>query len=515
MGRAGWEVEYGPDARPVEEARGLDRRSDSQWRESPVRREQPVDLDPRQRAYLRGEHVGGVFDVGVRQREERRRSRDASRERKGTASSRSKRTTATSSRRRSQRRRSARLALAGIALLGVMSFAGGFVAMWAAGAAIVGGSAFGGGGGGSWSADIALAMRDDYEVEPLADLLAFRDLSYVPVKAFHWYPYNLERDLDALIQVADQTEINAIVISMKEDWGQISYETDLALAKRYGTAMSNPYITDVQQVVAKLYEHNIVPIARVACFRDNTLARLHPEFAVLDEETGGVFVDTAGHAWLNPYNHDVWEYLVSVAEEVASLGFREIQFDYVRFPTEGIANAVYPGRYCAKEDAIAGFLAFARPRLEALGVWTTADLFGITVKEAGDGAMGQQFEKVSQQVDIVSPMAYPSAFYAGQYGIDYPPNKPYELMTAAMGDMKRRLVGTGAKGRPYLQAYDHTFPGPDVEYTAEMIRAEVQAVEDLGFTEWLLWGGYDVGALRLESTGQYPSTTSNDADGSD
>ncbi len=394
---------------------------------------------------------------------------------------------------RRRRAKGPRKVLIAIACLGLVAFTGGFIAMWSLGSVIVGGSAFGGAAGGDVSVG-SLPARGDYTVEPLVNLLDFRDLAYVPVKAVAVMPNRRADYYDRVIAAIDRTEINSLVITLKDDLGRVAFDTELPLGMKYGTVNTGPGIglQDLDGLLAKLAEHNIMPIARLVAFKDNVLARKRPEMAVQSQE-GGIFVDGENQAWLNPYNHDAWEYLVQVAEECARRGFREIQFDYVRFPTAGTSKAVYPGQYCAKEDAIAGFLAYARPRLEALGVWVSADCFGWVVGRTDDVGMGQKLEKLCQNVDILCPMVYPSLYGAWSYGVEKPEERPYDIVRAALTDAARRLIGTGAKGRPYLLAAN----GKYVDSTAEWVKAQIQAAEDLGFNEWMLWGGYIEEALRL------------------
>ncbi len=379
-----------------------------------------------------------------------------------------------------------------LAALGLVAFAAGFIALWSLGSVIVGGSAFGGSGVVELSAS-AMPVQSDYTVEPLVDLLEFRDLAYVPVKAVSVMPNRGSDYFDRVIAAIDRTEINSIVITVKDDRGHIAFNTDMALGVKYGTvnAGAGIGIEDLDGLMAKLSEHHIVPIARIVSFKDDLLARKRKDMAVKDNN-GEVFVDGEGQAWLNPYNHDAWEYLVQVAEECARRGFREIQFDYVRFPSAGTKGAVYQGQYCAKEDAIAGFLAYARPRLEALGVWMSADVFGWVVGKSDDMGIGQKLEKLCQNVDVICPMVYPSLYGAWSYGVDKPEERPYDIVHSALNDAAKRLVGTGAKGRPYLLAAD----GKRVESSAEWIKAQIEAAEDLGFDEWMLWGGYIEEALR-------------------
>jgi hypothetical protein len=402
-----------------------------------------------------------------------------------------------------RRRRAAGPRLAIIGVVGVVVFAAGFVLLWSLGSWMVGGGGFPGRSNGTTAAaPAALAVEADYTVEPLVDLRAFRDLSYVPVKGVYMTSYaagSSER-LTSMIGLADRTEINAFVIDVKDDIGMVTYDANVALAKELG--LIDRRIDDIDALIAELQKHNITPIARLVCFKDTNLAKKRPDLAVKSKK-GGVWADYKGLNYVNPYNHEVWEYLVQVGEDAARHGFREIQFDYVRFPSDGpISQALYPGEYSSKEDCIAGFLAFARQRLEQLGVWVSADVFGITVNpnSAKDSAtIGQNVEKVSQNVDIVCPMVYPSHYTANYYGIANPNKSPYEIVTAAMKDTKKRLAGTGALGRPWLQ--DFSLGG--VTYGVAEVKAQIKAAEEQGFTEWILWDPslkYMEGALRTQTS---------------
>lgn len=390
--------------------------------------------------------------------------------------------------------------MAFIAFLGAAGFAVGFILLWALGSVMVGGPGFPWESeGGSVTLPTVVPVDAEYKIEPLVDLVALRDLAYVPVKGVYVTSY-VAGDagrMTKLLGLADRTEINAFVIDAKDDLGMVTYDADVAFAKDLGLVEKR--ISDVDGLLATLAEHDVIPIARVVCFKDTKLAQARPDLAVQSTE-GGMWADWKGLNYTNPYNHEVWEYIVQVAEDAARHGFREIQFDYVRFPTDGpISKASYPGKYCKMEDAIAGFLAYARDRLEKLGVWVSADVFGLTVHANDDGGFGQRIEKVCMNVDIVCPMVYPSHYDDGSYGLDKPDAHPFELITAAMKDTTRRLAGTGAKGRPWLKDDDY-----GVDYGVEEVKAEIEAAERQGYDEWLLWNAgnkYTEGALRPSPTG--------------
>jgi hypothetical protein len=341
-----------------------------------------------------------------------------------------------------------------------------------------------------------LAGGDYTTIPQRVDLLAFRDLSYRPVKGIYVTAYAAasKTKFDGLVKLADETEINAMVIDVKDNSGFVTYNTGSAYAKANGLVDSR--IKDIDALIATLNQHSIIPIARLVCFQDSILAKKKPDTAIKDKTTNGNWKDAKGAQYTNPYSREVWEYLVQVAEDAAAHGFREIQFDYVRFPTDGkIANATYPGKDSTKEDAIASFLAFARSRLEKLGVWVSADVFGMTVHAKNDGGFGQKIEKVAASMDIVCPMIYPSHYDKGSYGFDKPNANPYGIVHAAVTEGIDRLAGTGALLRPWLQDFNLGQP----PYGATEVKAEIKAAEELGVKEWILWNAsnkYTQAALR-------------------
>lgn len=403
------------------------------------------------------------------------------------------------SRRTGRSARTAGPALAVIAVSVLLAFAVGFGAFWAVGARVAGGGLSlprrGGAGATAAAAQAAIAVSPESQALPVVDLNRLRDLSYTPVKGIYISSWaaGSKQILDKQVALADRTEINAMVIDVKDATGYVSYATDVPLAKEL--KLEERRIRDIDGLMATLEEHKIVPIARIVCFNDPILAKRRPGYAV-KSKSGGNWKDNKGSSYTNPYDRRVWKYLVDLGEDAADRGFREIQFDYVRFPSDGkISDAVYPGATGSKEDAIAQFLAYARGRLEKRGVWVSADVFGLTLYVKDDLGIGQKIEKVSSSVDIVCPMVYPSHYYTGAYNQKSPNSHPYEIVTAAMKDSTRRLQGTGAIVRPWLQ--DFSLYG--VTYGVEQVKAQIKAVEEQGYTEWLLWDPslkYTEGALQ-------------------
>lgn len=307
------------------------------------------------------------------------------------------------------------------------------------------------------------------------------------------------RKIAKLIAMADSTEINAFVIDVKEG-GEISYESQLPLAREIGA--NRTYIRNIRTLLSRLREKNIYPIARIVVFKDPVLAQAKPELAVKNAD-GTVWHDDKGKAWVDSYNRAVWDYNIALAREAVELGFSEVQWDYVRFsdaPRSYLARATYPaaaGR--KKDDAIREFLLYSRDKLKDLGAPVTADVFGLTVTTTGDMGIGQQWEKMVNAVDVILPMVYPSHFIAGNYGLRSPNAAPYKTIRRSMEDALRRskVVPNAATIRPWLQAFTL---GPP-RYTPAHVRAQIEAVYDVGLTEWVLWSpgsNYDMAALHRD-----------------
>lgn len=308
-----------------------------------------------------------------------------------------------------------------------------------------------------------------------------------------------EEKFQRLIALVDRTELNAMVINVKDDWGNITFETDLTIAREAGAI--HPGLGDVRALTRKLRSKGIYTIARVVTFKDARVPKAKPHLAIADV-SGGVWRDYGGTTWLNPYSREAWDYVVALAREAALAGFDEVQFDYVRFPTDGdLDRIVYPGKDERKrEQVIADFLAYARRELRPYRVWVSADVFGLVTSFPDDMGIGQRLEEASAAVDILSPMVYPSHYTPGNLGVANPDAMPYETVYRSMLDAKERWEKAGLTGkvtmRPWLQDFSWGHP-----YGPAEVRAQIQATYDAGYSEWLLWNAaneYTEEALEKE-----------------
>jgi hypothetical protein len=307
------------------------------------------------------------------------------------------------------------------------------------------------------------------------------------------------RRMAKLIAAADSTEINAFVLDMKDEFG-LNYNTQHAEFKpNAGTAPK----ANVAVLLDTLKKHNILPIARIVVFKDSVTARVHPEWTIRKTD-GSIWRDKKGIAWVNPYHKELWEYNIGVAEELVKMGFGEVQFDYIRFPEPypSLPKQVFPGsNNVSKPEALAEYLKEAKTRLNKLGVRSTADIFGLVTTVNGALEVGQDWEKISPNVDVVLPMVYPSHYPHGELGIARPNAEPYKVIVTAISRAherdKKLGITEGEHVRPWLQAFTLGKP----PYGAEQLEAEKKAVYDSGYDGWVMWNPgsiYDVFMPALE-----------------
>ena len=301
----------------------------------------------------------------------------------------------------------------------------------------------------------------------------------------------LGRKLNDLIAIAKRTEINALVIDVKDDRGFVLYRSSVPLAREIGADTADGHWMSSSRLRAMLdtmVAHKIYPIARIVVAKDPLLAQKKLDLAIMRKSDLKPWLDKNGRPWLDPHQRAVWQYAADLAREAYEMGFSEVQFDYVRFPDEKrlISETVYPlanGR--TRAQVIRDQLGFVRNALKPKGMRVTADVFGLTATDTTDMGIGQRWEMFVDQVDVVLPMIYPSHFARGTYKIRNPNAHPYATIDHALKDAIARSdsVPNAALVIPWYQ--DFTLGSP--HYYAEHIRAQKKAGYDNGFQSWILW----------------------------
>lgn len=292
--------------------------------------------------------------------------------------------------------------------------------------------------------------------------------------------------LGRLIELAETTEINAIVIDVKQD--NILYDTQVQFFRDV-PGMITPVIDPVQ-LNAELHEKGIYTIARMVVFKDPLVAEARPDLAVQDEVSGGSWRDMNDSAWVNAFHEELWVANADMAVELAELGFDEIQYDYIRFPSDGNLRTSDFGRDYTEEArraAITGSVKMAFERLQPTGAKFSIDLFPIIALFNNDQGIGQTLQDLTPYADYVSLMIYPSHYEFGNIPVDGHPNDfPYETVEYTLARADELVPGTRLKMRPWLQDFDYPLAGYSSYGPAE-VRAQIDATEDFGASGWLLW----------------------------
>ncbi|MBI4588233.1 MAG: GTP-binding protein [Candidatus Rokubacteria bacterium] len=303
-----------------------------------------------------------------------------------------------------------------------------------------------------------------------------------------------------VFELLGRTELNAVVIDVKGDRGLIPYRTQVPLALEAG-AQGPGLVREFDQMLAELKAKGVYTIARIVVFKDSVLAHHRPDWAVIDTRTGQPWLDNERLAWVDPFREEVWEYAIAIAREAAEKGFDEIQFDYVRFPTDGkLAAARYsrPNTRETRLPAIADFLARARKELAPAGIFLAADVFGYTAFNENDTDIGQRIEELAVHVDYLSPMVYPSGYHRGIPGYPNPVEHPYKVVFESVKLIRKRSAHLPVKVRPWIQDFrDYAFDRRP--FGVKEVQAQARGAADAGAVGWMLWNPrnhYTAEALR-------------------
>jgi hypothetical protein len=312
----------------------------------------------------------------------------------------------------------------------------------------------------------------------------------------------------SLVRLVDSTDINALVIDVKDDTGCLLYRSEVATARAIG-AGACARTKDIRSRLDTLHDHGIYAIARIVVAKDPLLAQGKPNWSVRSRE-GGLWRDRIGSAWVDAYNDSVWVYAGELAREAINLGFAEVQFDYVRFPDEPrsrMASAIFAARRGgeSQRESVRRHIRLLTDFVRPLGARVTFDVFGLTASvTVGDLGIGQVWEDFADVADVVLPMVYPSHYTRGAFGFRSPNANPYAVVRLALIDaLARSRYPNAAEIRPYLQAF--TLGRRLPRYTPTEIREQIRAAQDLGIDSWVLWNPRSV-YLRA-ALPPYPSYT--------
>lgn len=304
-----------------------------------------------------------------------------------------------------------------------------------------------------------------------------------------------EENVQKYIDLIKSSNLNAAVIDVKDDYGKLTYDSNIDLANQIGSD-NNPAVRDLNKLTQRFKDAGIYTIARIVVFKDPYLAANKQEYAIKRKD-GTIWQDPSGTKWIDPYKEEVWHYITSIAKEASDSGFDEIQYDYIRFPERGKQvdqEVTFDNpNGLTKAENILSFLKNSEEQLKNQPSYVSADVFGLVTTATDDMGIGQLWENISPHVDYISPMTYPSHYAPGSYGVPNPDRAPYDIMARAMKDAKKRNAALEENGeetatiRPWVQDFDYLS-----NYTVQDVQKQIQAIEDQGITQYLIWNAGNV-----------------------
>lgn len=294
------------------------------------------------------------------------------------------------------------------------------------------------------------------------------------------YSANNPKTVDRMIKLMNATELNAVVVDTKDYSGKVLYDSDVEMVNELG--LEEVRIKDVPAMIKKFHDNDIYVIARQTVMQDPILAERKPEIA-LKSKRGGLWRDNLGLAWVDPTKTEVWDYNVELAKEAIDLGFDEINFDYVRFPSDGnMSLVVYNTGDRKRYEVMGEFYAYLDEKLSDEPAYISLDLFGFVMERHDGMSIGQRLEDAVDHVDYIAPMMYPSYYPPGHLGLDNPAAHPGAVIRNGMKKGAPYFEGKRAQARPWIQAF-HI----GAHYDASKIRAQIDEVENYTDGGWLLW----------------------------
>jgi len=301
-----------------------------------------------------------------------------------------------------------------------------------------------------------------------------------------------EKKLDNLIKMANQTDINAFVIDVKNDSGALMFKSETA-EKYNPKANTRIYTKDVDGILKKLKDNNIYAIARIVTFKSPQYAVQNPDKSITYNGTHTVYKNGNGVAWASAYDRDLWDYNIGVAKEAIDYGFNEVQFDYVRFPALGsslkkrldMKNKLDEN----KSEAIHKFLVKAYNEISKKEAYISADIFGWAASSISDEGIGQHWEALVTTIDYSCPMIYPSHYGSGIFGLAVPDANPYKTVYESTIDAinRNKNVKNAAALRPWIQDFTAGWVPGHINYGTNEVKAQIDALKDLGVDEYILW----------------------------
>lgn len=312
---------------------------------------------------------------------------------------------------------------------------------------------------------------------------------------------------ESLIKLLDTTELNSIVIDIRDYTGKIAFPTDNPVLK--DMVSDECGARDMRDFIQLLHDKNIYVIGRITVFQNPYYTKVHPEQAV-QHKNGGVWKDRKGLAFVDVSATPYWDTVVELSKESYAIGFDELNYDYIRYPSDGdMAAAVYIKRDGkTKQELLEDFFKYLHDHVKPMGVVMSADLFGMTTTNTDDLNIGQVLERALPYFDYIAPMVYPSHYPKGFHNYNDVNANSYGIIHFSMSEAVRRTIApttgipsmaytrigtstpalyekpvySASKMRPWLQDFDYPVP-----YTPAMVKEQIQANTDVGLNSYMFW----------------------------
>ena len=311
-------------------------------------------------------------------------------------------------------------------------------------------------------------------------------LEPIKVKALYltfWGASNNSKTLKKILNIVDTTEVNALVVDVKNEYGSTLFLTNFKQANSYG-AQKNRTNRNIQKFIRTMKKHHIYTIARIVTFKDEIQASHNPDYAIKKDINNTIWRNHDNMAWVDPFDKRSRDYTISIAQEAAKVGFDEINFDYIRFPAKTGLHYSQQCTQAKRVKAIAEFLDEAKKRLQKYGVFISVDTYGNICWSKDDNGIGQTVTSLAKHADYLCPMLYPSGFSSGSFHFKYPSLHPYDVVYRSIKNIQDRI--SSARVRPWLQGF-RDYTSPHKEYKKVEIQAQIQATKNIGTDGWMLW----------------------------
>nr|WP_321265621.1 putative glycoside hydrolase [uncultured Sulfurimonas sp.] len=311
------------------------------------------------------------------------------------------------------------------------------------------------------------------------------EIQQIKIKALYltfWGANIHSKTVKKILDIIDNTEINTVVVDVKNEYGSTSFKTSFKEANEYG-AYKKRTIGSIENFMQLMKSKNIYTIARIVVFKDELQASNNEDYAIKKED-GTIWRNHDNMAWVDPFDKRSHNYTVSIAQEAAKVGFDEINFDYIRFPAKDGLKLAKESTEENRIKAIEDFLQLAQTKLRKYGVFISVDTYGNICWEKGDVGIGQTVESLAKYSDYISPMLYPSGFASGSFYFEHPSEHPYDVIYRSIKNIAPIIDSN--RIRPWLQ-YFKDYAHTRKHYKKFEVNEQIRASDDRNTSGWMLW----------------------------